>query len=97
MKAIEQHSVDKAFRLRAARDVTIVRRSDREWYFTFVADDPVTQKPVKYALLTQRGKLRTWADPRHLFAFLRERGVTYGNFKLDEEAEHEDQESSGND
>lgn len=89
MRAIEQHSVDKAFSQRAVREVTVVRRSEKEWYFTFVADDPVTKKPVTYALLTQRGKLRTWADPRHLFNFLRERGVTHGNFNLDEENKHE--------
>ncbi|EIJ6113759.1 hypothetical protein LJJ21_004719 [Salmonella enterica] len=89
MKTIEQHSVDIAFSQRAVREVTIVMRSEKEWYFTFVADDPVTKKPVKYALLTQRGKLRTWADPRHLFSFLRERGVTSGNFNLDEDQHHE--------
>ena len=89
MKVIEQQSVDKAFYQKAVREVTVVRRSEKEWYFTFIADDPVTKKPVTYALLTQRGKLRTWADPRLLFNFLNERGVTYGNFKLDEESKHE--------
>lgn len=83
MKMIEQSSVDKAFSQKAAREVTIVMRSEREWYFTFVADDPVTGESSKYTLLTQRGKLRVWADPKYLFKFLRERGVIHGSFKFD--------------
>jgi hypothetical protein len=89
MKAIEQHSVDRAFSQHDVRDITVVRRSEKEWYFTFIADDPVTDKPITYALLTQRGKLRTWADPRNLFDFLEKRGVLSGNFNLDEESQHE--------
>ncbi|EJF97712.1 KorA protein [Bartonella taylorii] len=85
MKMIEQNSVDAAFNQKAAREVTIVMRSEREWYFTFVADDPITKKPNKYTLLTQRGKLRTWADPKYLFKFLHERGVVYGSFKLNKD------------
>ncbi|MCZ2157918.1 KorA protein [Bartonella sp. 220] len=85
MKMIEQNSVDIAFNQKAAREITIVMLSEREWYFTFVADDPVTGKPNKYTLLTQRGKLRTWADPKYLFKFLHERGVIYGNFKLNQD------------
>ncbi|GAA5107316.1 KorA family transcriptional regulator [Bartonella jaculi] len=89
MKMIEQNSVDTAFNQKAAREITIVMRSEREWYFTFIADDPVTGKPNEYTLLTQRGKLRTWADPKYLFKFLHTRGVTYGNFKLNQEGKHE--------
>ncbi|UNF51915.1 KorA protein [Bartonella krasnovii] len=89
MKMIEQNSVDIAFSQRAAREITVVMRSEREWYFTFVADDPITGKPNKYTLLTQRGKLRTWADPKYLFKFLHERGVTCGSFNLNQDKEHE--------
>ncbi|EJF76406.1 KorA family transcriptional regulator [Bartonella birtlesii] len=89
MKMIEQNSVDRAFNQKAAREITIVMRSEREWYFTFVADDPVTGKPNKYTLLTQRGKLRTWADPKYLFKFLQERGVIYGSFSLNEDKQNE--------
>ncbi|CAK02472.1 KorA family transcriptional regulator [Bartonella tribocorum] len=89
MKMIEQNSVDIAFSQRAAREITIVMRSEREWYFTFVADDPVTGKPDKYTLLTQRGKLRTWADPKYLFKFLRERGVICGVFNLRQDEKYE--------
>ncbi|MGF7157148.1 KorA family transcriptional regulator [Bartonella heixiaziensis] len=89
MKMIEQNSVDTAFNQKAAREITVVMRSEREWYFTFIADDPITGKPNEYTLLTQRGKLRTWADPKYLFKFLHERGVIYGNFKLNQEGEHE--------
>lgn len=84
MKAIELHSVDRAFRQQGGRNVTVVRRADKEWYFTFEADDPVSRKPVTYTLLTQRGKLRTWADPRNLFAFLYQRNVIAGSFHLEE-------------
>ncbi|AGF75066.1 KorA protein [Bartonella australis AUST/NH1] len=94
MKMIEQHSIDIAFSQKAVREVTVVMRSEREWYFTFVADDPVTKKPNKYALLTQRGKLRTWANPKCLFSFLQERGVVCGNFNLDEDEQHERTEHS---
>ncbi|MBX4335891.1 KorA family transcriptional regulator [Bartonella raoultii] len=89
MKMIEQNSVDIAFNQKAAREITIVMRSKREWYFTFVADDPITGKAEKYALLTQRGKLRTWADPKYLFKFLHERGVVDGHFSLNQDDKHE--------
>ncbi|MBB5074244.1 hypothetical protein HNQ69_001381 [Bartonella callosciuri] len=89
MKMIEQNSVDRAFNQKAAREITIIMRSEREWYFTFVADDPITGKPNKYTLLTQRGKLRTWADPKYLFKFLHERGVSYGIFNLNQDERHE--------
>ncbi|WP_375635147.1 KorA family transcriptional regulator [Bartonella sp. AA5SXTY] len=89
MKMIEQNSVDIAFNQKAAREITVVMRSEREWYFTFVADDPITGKPNEYTLLTQRGKLRTWADPKYLFKFLHERGVICGNFKLSQDKKHE--------
>ncbi|UNE54078.1 KorA family transcriptional regulator [Bartonella machadoae] len=97
MKMIEQNSVDIAFSQKAARDITIVMRSEREWYFTFVSDDPVTGKSNKYTLLTQRGKLRTWADPKYLFKFLHERGVFYGNFELNQDEKHEKNKYSSND
>ncbi|WP_273759190.1 KorA family transcriptional regulator [Bartonella sp. ML70XJBT.G] len=89
MKMIEQNSVDMAFNQKAAREITIVMRSEREWYFTFVADDPVTGTANEYTLLTQRGKLRTWADPKYLFKFLHERGVAYGSFKLNQDKQNE--------
>ncbi|WP_254475081.1 KorA family transcriptional regulator [Bartonella sp. B1098] len=97
MKMIEQNSVDIAFNQRAAREITVVMRSEREWYFTFVADDPITGKPNKYTLLTQRGKLRTWADPKYLFKFLYERGVICGSFNLNQDKEHETIKYSSND
>ncbi|WP_336293871.1 KorA family transcriptional regulator [Bartonella sp. CB169] len=89
MKMIEQNSVDTAFSQGVAREITIVRRSEKEWYFTFIADDPITGKPDKYTLLTQRGKLRTWADPKYLFKFLHERGVVSGSFSLNQGGKHE--------
>ncbi|EJF80499.1 KorA family transcriptional regulator [Bartonella doshiae] len=97
MKMIEQNSVDRAFNQKAAREITVVMHSEREWYFTFVADDPVTGEPNRYTLLTQRGKLRTWADPKYLFKFLHERGVVYGSFKLNEDKKYETIKDSSND
>jgi hypothetical protein len=90
MKKIQQESVDLAFQIGAARNVVVIKRSLKEWYFTFEADDPVTKKPETFALLTQRGQLRLWADPRTLFAFLQERvNVQHGKFLLQEETHDE--------
>lgn len=90
MKKIQQESVDLAFQMGAARNVVVIKRSQKEWYFTFDADDPVTQKTETFALLTQRGQLRLWADPRTLFAFLQERfNVKNGTFQLQEEPPNE--------
>lgn len=90
MKKIQQESVDLAFQMGAARNVVVIKRSRKEWYFTFDADDPVTQKTETFALLTQRGQLKLWADPRTLFAFLQERfNVKNGTFLLHEEPKDE--------
>lgn len=90
MKKINQDSVERAFQLGAAREVTVVMRSRKEWYFTFVADDPLTEKAETFVLLTQRGQLRTWSDPRSLFAFLQDKcSVEHGKFILKEEVKNE--------
>lgn len=85
MKKIQQQSVDVAFERGEVREVEVVRKSDREWYFTFTAEEPISGKPVQFTLLTQQGELRTWADPRRLFRFLSERGVREGTFILNED------------
>jgi len=90
MKTIQQESVDLAFQRGQAKNVVVVCRSVKEWYFTFESDDPVSKKTETFALLTQRGVLRIWADPRTLFSFLKERlNVTDGKFLLIEESQHE--------
>ncbi|PPD29250.1 MAG: KorA protein [Methylomonas sp.] len=90
MKTIKQESVETAFEIGAATNVVVIQRSAREWYFTFDAEDPVSGKTETFALLTQRGQLRLWADPRTLFAFLKERfNVLQGTFQLVEETQHE--------
>lgn len=96
MKKIQQQSVDVAFERGEVADVEVVRRSDKEWYFTFTAEEPISRKLVKFTLLTQQGELRTWADPRRLFRFLSERGVRQGTFLLheDDDDEKESDESS---
>ncbi|WP_193061047.1 KorA family transcriptional regulator [Halomonas sp. 3A7M] len=89
MKKIQQHSVDVAFENREAADIEVIRRSDRQWYFTFKAAEPLSRKLEEYTLSTQQGELRTWADPRRLFRFLSERGVRQGTFVLhDEDVSH---------
>lgn len=85
MKKIQQQSVDVAFERGEVKEVEVVRKSDREWYFTFTAEEPISGKPVQFTLLTQQGELRTWADPRRLFRFLSERGVRKGTFILNED------------
>lgn len=86
MKAIKADGVALAFNSNAAENVTVIRRSHKEWYFTFEAYDPHTNTIETYALLTKRGVLRTWADPRLLFAFLLDNyNVTTGRFKLNED------------
>lgn len=82
MKLIDQKSVDKAFRTKSAEKILVQNFSEREWFFTFEATDPKTGKLNTYAMETQRGKLRLWADPRLLFNFLSERGVNEGQFKI---------------
>lgn len=87
MKKIQQESVELAFQLGTARNIVVIKRSHKEWYFTFEANDPITSKTETFALLTQRGQLRLWADPRTLFAYLQDRfNVQHGNFTLTEES-----------
>lgn len=90
MKQIKQDGVALAFNTKAAENVTVIMRAAREWYFTFEALDPLSGQIETYALLTKRGELRTWADPRLLFAFLEENySVTSGRFQLYEEHSNE--------
>lgn len=73
MKGTKQSTVEDAFKVGNARDVKVIRRDDGQYYFTFVVDDPFTSREQTFALLTQRGELRTWADPRALHSFLESR------------------------
>ena len=85
VKLIDQKSVDQAFDQGAVRNIFVRKLSDRQWYFTFEAKDPLTGQLVLFTVETQRGGVRTWADPRVLFDFLEKRGVNSGNFILIEE------------
>jgi hypothetical protein len=81
--AISQEQVDKAFQEGNASNVTIIRLSDKEWIFTFEATNPINGLIQIYTLKTQRGKVRTWSDPRNLFQWLCERhGINKGSFSL---------------
>jgi len=71
-KRAEQNQADTAFAQGNASNVTIIR-DGKEWYFTFSVPHPTTGEPDVFAIETQRGELRTWADPRHLVEFLRKR------------------------
>lgn len=70
MKGAQQSKVEAAFMHGEAREVRVIRRADKQYYFTFVIGDPITGTPGTYVLLTQKGALRTWADPRALHDFL---------------------------
>lgn len=70
VRKIEQKSVDAAFERGEARNVKVYRAGMRQWYFTFDADDALIGETVQYAMMTARGDLRLWADPRNLFDFL---------------------------
>lgn len=82
MKAINLQSVDLAFSSGEVNQVTVHRKSDKAWFFTFTVKK--NGKEELFTLETQRGALRTWADPRLLFAFLSERNILSGNFNLKE-------------
>lgn len=84
MKLIDQKSIDLAFTRKDVNKVVVHNISEREWYFTFEATDPLTGTKDIFAMETQRGGLRLWADPRLLFDFLYKRGVNEGQFKLNE-------------
>jgi hypothetical protein len=87
-----------AFRKGGARNVEVIRRSDREWYFTFDVDNPETGETTTYVLWTQRGAPRLWADPRNMFRFLRRRfRVAKGTFQLSEKGGSGDGRRKGKD
>lgn len=89
MKTVEQSTADMAFEHNLVQDVCLVGRSSKEWYFTFTTRDPASGSLNEFAIRTQRGELRTWADPRTLLNLLQERyGVTSGRFTLDAGSEH---------
>ena len=86
MLLVDQRSTDLAFQQKEVREVEIVRRSNKEWYFRFYVENPMNHQLVEYRMKTQRGALKTWSDPRTLFNFLVENyGVLAGKFVLTEE------------
>lgn len=90
MKTVAQRGVDTAFQEKAVQAVTIVRSSNKKWYFTFEVLNPVTHEPETFSLRKQRGEIRTWSDPRFLFNYLHKSyGVIEGTFKIIEENKHE--------
>lgn len=89
MKLIEQHNVHDLFHPSLLQNVTVIRRSDQEWYFTFQARTFGKRALETYTLKTQRGHLKIWTRPQTLFSFLLSYyGITQGKFKLIEEAHH---------
>lgn len=84
MQKITQQQLDTAYLDGAIKKVRVIRVSEKKWYFTAEVYDSANHRMQIFALLTQRGKLRLWSDPRNLFSFLRERyKITYGVFILD--------------
>ena len=90
--AISLDAMDIAFREGKATEIVIYGCSKLSWIFTFTARNPGTAKVQFFTLKTQRGKVRTWSDPRNLLQWLNERyGVSEGSFVLlDEVSEDED-------
>lgn len=88
---IALQNVDTAFEAGQAFNVTIIGRALKSWIFTFEVIDPGSGKPQEFTLMTQRGKIREWSDPRNLLQWLDERyGVSEGSFVLlAEEQDHE--------
>lgn len=72
-KTIAQHHADSVFAEGIANNVTVVCMEKKEWYFTFDVPHPITGEQETFAIETQRGVLRTWADPRNLINFLKTR------------------------
>lgn len=84
MQKITQQQLDTAYLAGSIRKIRVIRVSEKQWYFTADVFDFANNKTQTFALLTQRGRLRIWSDPRNLFSFLRERyKITYGLFILD--------------
>ncbi|WP_244832517.1 KorA protein [Caballeronia sp. TF1N1] len=91
---IALQNVDGAFEAGQAVNIRIIGESPKSWMFTFDVADPVTGKPQEFTLLTQRGQVRYWSDPRNLLQFLADRyGVAEGSFILLGGGEHEEGES----
>lgn len=81
--AIPLEKVDNLFQRRQATNLTVARTLNSKWIFTFETPNPITGDLEVCTLETQRGKIREWADPRHLFQWLLQRyGVEDGNFKI---------------
>lgn len=90
-KGIALQNVDSAFEAGQALNITIIGRGLKSWIFTFEVASPDSGKPQKFTLMTQRGKVREWSDPRNLLQWLNERyGVSRCSVVLlGEEQEHE--------
>lgn len=85
VKTITLQSVDAAFQSGTVTNVMVHRVDEKSWLFTFQALDSATGKLDTFALETQRGAARTWANPQNLFDFLQKRGVKVGHFILQED------------
>lgn len=68
-------------------DFVIVRGDGAKWHVEFNHADLVTKKIFRCSLITQRKKLKTWTDPRHLADYLVSKGVFSGEFIL--QGEHD--------
>lgn len=86
--------VDGAFETGSASDVTIEGHGPKSWRVTFTVPDPRTGQPQLFTVLTQRGKVREWSDPRNLLQWLADRyAVSEGSFvMLNEGDNHETEE-----
>lgn len=67
---IDFESCNQLFISRNVSQVVLVG-SQKTWIMQFYATNPVTHENTLYTIQTQRGKIRTWSDPRSVFQQLR--------------------------
>ncbi|CAB3802632.1 hypothetical protein LMG28614_05661 [Paraburkholderia ultramafica] len=85
--------VDDAFATGKASNVTIEGHGPKSWRVTFTVPDPRTGEPQLFTVLTQRGKIREWADPRNLLEWLADRyAVSEGSFVMLKEGDNRESE-----
>jgi hypothetical protein len=81
-KPIKLYKATLAFLRKQAHSVTITQKPNGDWLLTFLLEQK-DKEPELCTLLTQRGEIRAWTDPRNCFAFIQECfQVKSGRFEL---------------
>ncbi|CAM2164743.1 KorA protein [Burkholderia latens] len=83
-------SIDRAFAEAKVEAVAVQEIGPKQWQFVFYAKKPDTEEIQSFTLKTQRGEVRTWADPRNLFQWMQDRyGLAEGMFYLNSRSNNE--------